>query len=46
MVIWAAAATMMHPTMASLIALVLIGVLLFLLRWMARTEGQELDKLH
>ena len=34
------AATMMHPTGASLFAIVIIGVLLTILRWVAHLEGK------
>ena len=34
------AATMMHPTFASLLAIALIAVLLLALRWAARLEGR------
>lgn len=41
LVIFVVAATMMHPTFASLIAEALIGVLLFLMRWLAHIEGRH-----
>lgn len=33
------AATMMHPTISSLVALVIILILLALIRWVAHIEG-------
>lgn len=38
------AATMMHPTFASLIAIGVIIVLLFALRWVAHMEGYAAGK--
>jgi len=35
------AATMMHPTFASLLAMCLIAILLALVRWTAHVEGRN-----
>lgn len=40
LVIVVLAATMMHPTGASLLSILLIGVLLAAVRWTARREGE------
>lgn len=41
LIILVTAATMMHPTFASLIAEALIGFLLILMRWLAHFEGRH-----
>lgn len=37
--IWVVAATMMQPTLGSFLAILMIGGLLALLRWVSRIEG-------